>query len=366
MREHVRSDRPDRETLPTPDRPRPLPPRPGTILGLQRSAGNAAVAALLARKEGHDLRPARYKERDKAKPPEEEPAEEEGGGGVAGLFGVVGQVNSAIAAVSKLQQTWDELFKSKVTTTFTAIPPMVSDEVQADINRILRHETSRLVCEYVFEKGKLVGVDIKQLLDKGGPPVDTARPQLTALAKDLDGLTELALGDLKDRAAKFIAQRRQSRTVAPESFWWNEKNEWGVSVPAPRIGLVGLAPKELEYGEVFFRPEVGTFGQPMHAGLHPDVRYFNIPDTGTEAVTPRWWLGGQVETKTHGRNVNAVKVDVMDKMPDANKPMGEYHIVVTFDWDESNTLLRCILRGTDEKAFIVGIEREGEPDIGWF
>jgi hypothetical protein len=335
------------------------------VLDLQRSAGNRSVAQLFGGMGNASVAQLMRKD-DKEKPKE---GEDDKGGGI---LGIVSNVNKAIAAVSKIQQAWDEVFKDKVTTTFTALPPLMSDEARIDLNRALRYETSRLVCEYVFEKGKLAGVDIRKLVDdrkKGATPepgAPTGRPELAALAKDLDGLTELALGDLKDRAAKLIAQRRQPHTPKPARFWWNERNDWGIFGPPPRFTkLAGGVPKELEYGEVFFRPQVSGFGQPMNGGLHADVRYFGIPDLGTEVVAPRWWLGGQVETKAHGRNVNAVTVDVVDPVPDANKPMGEYRIVVTFDWDESNTLLRCVLQSAPEQAFIFGIEREGEPDVGW-
>jgi hypothetical protein len=346
------------------------------VLDLQRGAGNRSVAQLfsaLGNAEVARLMPKRVagfqpkgKQDSEPDAPEEE-KEDEGG---VGLMSVLSNVNKAITAVTKIHQAWDELFQSKGTATSTPLPSMICDEAKFELDRALHYETSRLVCEYVFEKAKLKGVDLRQQLSGTGAAAPAQQnPALDALGKDLDALTDLATGELKTQAAQAIAERRHSLAPKEEHFWWTEDNEWGVapSQPPRATGsVVWGGVKATEYAEVFFRPMIGTVDRPLQAGLHPDVRLFQIPDIGgRQQVKPLWFEGGELETRTHGRNVNSATVTSLQALPDGYKLGGEYRIGVTFDWDESKTFLHCFLRSTAEEAYIALIKTEGAPDIGW-
>lgn len=354
-------------------------PPPGAALGgLASGMGNAAFAAIVQRKpsglvdpSGNPVSSKKGKSKPKDEDEEEAPEKED-----AGLAGVLTKVSGAIGAIQTIQQAWDQVFKSEVKTRFVPVPAMMTDETQARLNRVLRYETSRLLCEFVFAKAKMHGVDIKALVDakKTGAPAPAPaadagapKPDFSALEKDLEGLNELAMGDLKDRAAILIAERRTEPEIEPDRIWWNEFDEWGFGQAPLLKQLPWGGVKGIEFGEIWAMPRIAKLTGPAQAGLHPDVRYFNIPDQGTETVNPRWWIGGHLETKTHGRNVNDVTIDQLDTAPDQNKPMGQYRIVSTFDWDESNTIMRFILKtyADDTKAGIIGVEREGEPDVGW-
>jgi hypothetical protein len=358
--------------------PAQAPPEGAAIGAIASGMGNAAFASMLTQQPAaaapllqRDRRPQRYKDKDKSKKEDDDEAKEE-----AGLLGVISKVNTAIKAISGIHQAWDEVFKVEVKTEFHPIPQMVAEGTPADLNRALRYETSRLLCEYVFEKAKMYGVDIRKIVDerdakKDGPDADEAptptgeKPKFAALEKDLEGLNELAIGDLKDQAVGLIDARQQTPMVRPDRFWWNENDDWGFSDPPlleTRFGSI----KAIEYGEIIFQPRIGKLDRPINAGLHPDVKYFNIPVLNPGVVRPLWWAGGYIETKTHGRNVNAVSVNIVEPVPKENKPMGEFYVVTTFDWDESDTTLKCVLRAPGgDHASAVGIERSGTPNTGW-
>src|SRR3954447_23663858 len=132
---------------------------PDAVLDLQRGAGNRSVAQLfsgLGNAEAARLMPKRvpgFQPPGKQDSEPDEEAEEKKAPGLGDVVPILSSVNKAISAVMALDKVFDDLFKSKMTETSATLAPMASKQVEHQLNRALHYETSRLVCEYVFEKG---------------------------------------------------------------------------------------------------------------------------------------------------------------------------------------------------------------------